>query len=209
MTRFRITSMVAFLALLFAGGCRSPYYADQGALAGGLGGAGLGAIVGSATGHAGAGAAIGAAAGALTGGAVGGALDDIEARNRAQIAAQMGRQPGPGAATINDIVAMTRSGVEEQLIVNHVANNGVARPLVANDIIYLQQNGVSPRVIAAMQQPRVVAVAPPPGAVLVGAPPPVVVEQRYYGPHWGYWGPGYYRPYDPGPHVAWGVSVSH
>jgi outer membrane lipoprotein SlyB len=209
MSRFRAALPLAIVALAMSIGCRSPYYADQGALAGGLGGAGVGALIGSASGHTGAGAVIGAAAGALTGGAVGGALDDIEARNRAQIAAQMGRQPGPGAVNINDVVAMSRSGVDEQLIVNHVNNNGVARPLVANDIIYLQQNGVSPRVIAAMQQPRVIAVAPPPGAVLVSGPPPVVVEQRYYGPHWGYWGPGYYRPYDPGPHVAWGVSVSH
>ncbi len=206
MVRTWLVSLVAVFALATNVSCRSPYYADQGALAGGLGGAGLGAIIGSATGHAGAGAAIGAAAGALTGGAVGGALDDIEARNRAQIAAQMGRQIPAGAVSINDVVAMTRSGVQEQLIVNHVANNGVDHQLVANDIIYLQQMGVSPRVIAAMQQPRVVAVAPPPGAVLVGGPPPVVVEQRYYGPHWGYWGPRYY---DPGPHVSWGVAVSH
>src|SRR5437868_5958700 len=148
MIRFPAAMVVVAAAFAAAIGCRSPYYADQGALAGGLGGAGLGALIGSASGHAGAGAAIGAAAGALTGGAVGGALDDIDARNRAQIAATMGRQVGPGAVSINDVVAMTRSGVDEQLIANHVANNGVQRPLVANDIIYLQQSGVSPRVIA-------------------------------------------------------------
>ena len=34
---------------------------------------------------------IGAGIGALTGSAIGGALDDIEARNRAEIAAQLGR----------------------------------------------------------------------------------------------------------------------
>src|SRR5262245_25242868 len=195
MMRLTGSVFVALVAFL-AAGCHSPYYADQGALAGGLGGAGLGALVGSASGHAGAGALIGAAAGAITGGAVGGALDDIDARNRAQIAAQMGRAPGPGAVTINDVVAMSRSGVDEQLIVNHVSANGVARPLVANDIIFLQQNGVSPPVIAAMQQPRVVAAQP----VVVGPPPPVVVAQPYYG--------HYYRPYY-GPRVAWGVSVAH
>ena len=73
-------------------GCASPYYADRGALAGGLGGAGLGAIIGSTSGAAGAGAVIGAAAGALTGNAIGSSLDDIDARNRAQIAAQSGQQ---------------------------------------------------------------------------------------------------------------------
>ncbi len=82
MTRPVTAWLLVVTALVFASqsGCRSPYYADQGALAGGLGGAGLGALVGSASGNAGAGAAIGAVAGAVTGGAVGGALDDIEAR---------------------------------------------------------------------------------------------------------------------------------
>ncbi|HEY2881647.1 MAG TPA: glycine zipper domain-containing protein [Pirellulales bacterium] len=195
-----ISLAIVATSLTLAAGCRSPYYADQGALAGGLGGAGLGAIIGSASGHTGAGAAIGAAAGALTGGAVGGALDDIDAKNRAQIAAQMHAQVGAGAVSINDVVAMTRSSVDENLIVNHVNANGVQRPLQANDIIYLQQNGVSPRVIATMQQR--VAAQPPPGAVVVPAGA-VVVPDGYYGP--GYWGPGYYHPY--GPRVAWGVSV--
>ncbi len=131
MTRPFTAWLLVVTALVFASqsGCRSPYYADQGALAGGLGGAGLGALVGSASGHAGAGAAIGAVAGAVTGGAVGGALDDIEARNRAQIAAQMGRAPPSGAVNVTDVVAMARAGVNDQLIVNHLNANGLARPL--------------------------------------------------------------------------------
>jgi hypothetical protein len=79
-------------SLLFGlSGCASPYYADQGALAGGLGGAGLGAIIGSASGAAGPGAVIGAVAGTLAGGAIGSGLDDIDAKNRAQIAAATGQ----------------------------------------------------------------------------------------------------------------------
>ena len=136
---------IGLMVLAMSAGCRSPYYADQGALAGGVGGAGLGALIGSASGHAGAGAAIGAVAGRCTGGAVGGALDDIDARNRAQIAASMNRPVNPGAATVNDVIAMTHAGVDENLIVNHVTANGLVRPLQSNDVIYLQQNGVSPR----------------------------------------------------------------
>ncbi len=83
MSRALYGSLIAVLLLSAGTGCHSPYYADQGALAGGLGGAGLRALIGSASGHTGAGAAIGAAAGALTGGAVGGALDNIDAKNRA------------------------------------------------------------------------------------------------------------------------------
>lgn len=174
--------VIAGLLLAAASGCHSPYYADQGALAGGLGGAGLGALIGSTSGHTGAGAAIGAAAGALTGGAVGGALDNIDAKNRAQIAAATGHPPT--AVSINDVVAMTRSGIDEQIIVNQLASSGLQRPLQANDVIYLQQNGVSPHVISIMQQTRVAYAGAPPGAVVVPAgPPPVVVASPYYGPY--------------------------
>ncbi|MCC7084467.1 MAG: hypothetical protein IT427_05625 [Pirellulales bacterium] len=191
-----------YLLLLFSIGsigCRSPYYQDQGALAGGLGGAGLGAIIGSTTGHAGAGAAIGAAAGALTGGMVGGALDEIDAKNRAQIAAQMGRPLPAGAVSVEDVVAMSQSKVDEQLMINQINNHGMNRTIQSGDLIALQNSGVSTRVIAAMQQPR--AVAGPPGPVVVeGAPPVVVAQPVYYGPP-PYWGPPPYRTYGAG--VVW------
>jgi len=165
------------LAAVCVPGCRSPYYADRGALFGGLTGAGLGAIVGDATGgNAGTGAVIGAGLGALTGSAMGQAVDDIEAQNRAEIARQLGQPVRPGAATIRDVVAMSRAGVTERLIVTHIQNNGVAAPLTAADVIYLHQQGVAPNVIQAFQ-------SPPPPAV---APPAVIVEQPTYGPgcHW-------------------------
>src|SRR5262249_5205993 len=101
----------------------------------------------------------------------------------------------PGAVNVNDVVAMSRAGVNDQLIVNHLNANGLARPLQANDIIYLQQNGISPGVIDAMQRTRV-AVAQPAGAVVVpGGPPPgaVVVAGPGY-----YYGPRYYGYYHHG-----------
>ncbi|HZZ27740.1 MAG TPA: glycine zipper domain-containing protein [Pirellulales bacterium] len=194
MTRVMSCSFVTLLAACV--GCHSPYYADQGALAGGLGGAGLGALIGSASGHTGAGAAIGAAAGAISGGLVGGALDNIDAKNRAQIAAATGHPLS--AVSVNDVIAMTRSGIDEQIVVNQIATSGLQRPLLANDVIYLQQNGVSPHVISIMQQTRVAVASPPPGTVVVpGGPPPVVVADPY-------WGPRYYHPYY-GP--RYGVTV--
>ncbi len=79
---------------------------------------------------------------------------------------------------------MTRSGIDEQIIVNQLASSGLQRPLQANDVIYLQQNGVSPHVISIMQQTRVAVAMAPPGAVVVPAgPPPVVVASPYYGPY--------------------------
>jgi hypothetical protein len=201
-------ALVCLCALAAATGCRSPYYQDRGTAAGALGGAGIGALVGSATGDAGAGALIGAGVGALTGNVVGGALDDIEARNRAEIAGRLGRPVAAGAATPSEVVAMSRAGVDPRLIVNYVNNSGVAQPVTAQDVIYLHQQGVSPDVIQAMQTPRV-AQAPP--AVVVPPPGPVVVEEVVYGPP-PYCAPPhfhYYHHHHHHPHVGWGVSFSN
>ncbi len=166
----------------FAAGCQSPYYADRGAGLGALAGAGAGAIIGNQSGNAGTGAVIGAGLGALTGATVGSGMDEMAAQNRAQIAAQMGRQVPAGAATVNEVVSMTKANVDPRLIQNYIQTSGVAQPLGPNDIIYLSNNGVSSDVIQTMQNP------PP---VVVG-PPPVIVEEHYYGrpgcyvPHYGY-----------------------
>jgi hypothetical protein len=172
---------------------------------GALGGAGVGALVGSASGNAGTGALIGAGVGALTGNVVGGSLDDVQARNRAEIAASMGRPVAAGAATPAEVVAMSRAGVNPQLITNYIHSSGVAQPPSAQDVIYLSQQGVAPEVIQAMQTPRVAQVQP---AVFVPPPPgPVVVEDVYYGPPPCYPPPYCHGPY--GPRVGWGVSFSN
>jgi hypothetical protein len=192
--------------LLAWGGCASPYAADRGALFGGLLGAGTGAVVGNALGSTGAGAAIGAGVGALSGAAIGSELDAQDARNRAEIEARLGRQVAAGAVTIDDVVAMTRSGVDEEVIVNHVRINGSAYPPQTADLIHLQNMGVSPRVIQAMQQP-------PMQRAVVREAPPVIVHERYYDPYWGPQPPYYYHRHyhrhcgPPPPRVSWGVSV--
>lgn len=178
-------------------GCRSPYYADRGAAAGGLLGAGAGAIIGSQTGSAGAGAAIGAGLGALTGSVFGSQMDEVAAQNRAAIAAQLGRQVTPGAATSAEVIAMSQAGVDPQLIINYIQTSGVAAPATAQDVIYLHQQGVATPVIQAMQTP--VAPAVPPG----GGGPVVVEEVHHYGP------PVFYGPPEPycAPRVGFGVRI--
>lgn len=199
----RLPRSVAFVSLLGVAlvGCQSPYRSDRGALFGGLGGAGVGAIVGNAVGNPAAGAAIGAGVGAVSGAAIGGALDDIEAQNRAEIAARLGRPVAAGAVSTDDVIAMTRAGVAEENIVTHIRSHGTVAPLQATDLVFLSQQGVSPRVIQAMQQPPQMA-GPP--MVVRGASPPVIVEE-YYGPPPMYWGPpyGYCRPRGG---VHWGVG---
>jgi hypothetical protein len=205
----RNACLVLAFALIFAPalGCNSPYRADRGALFGGLVGAGTGALIGDAVGNAGAGAAIGAGVGAISGAVVGSELDEIEARNQAMIEQQLGRQLAAGAVTIDDVLAMTRAGVNDELIVNHINAHGMARTLQASDLIMLQQSGVSTRVISAMQNPP----PQPAKAVVVRepAPTPVIVEEYHYGPPvWRpYYGPHhYYRHYPPRSGVSWGLS---
>jgi hypothetical protein len=200
-------SFAVLIGLIGGTGCRSPYYADRGAGVGALGGAGVGALVGNAVGDTAAGALIGAGVGALGGAAVGSAIDEVQAQNRAEIAAQLGRQVQPGAATIEEVVAMNQQGVDPRLIQNYVRTSGMSRPLSAADVIYLHNAGVATDVIQIMQTPPAPAAAP-----MVAQGPPVIVEEHYYPGPW-YYGPhfGYYhhhrRACGPGPHVSWGVSV--
>ena len=195
-TRFGLLSSAVAVAL--CAGCASPYYADRGAAFGGVTGAGVGALVGSAVDHPVAGALLGAGVGAVSGAAVGRGMDDIEARNRAAIAATMGRQPPPGAVAFDEVIAMSQAGVSEDVIVNHIRYNGVQRPPQTGDLIALQRANVSPRVIAALQappaQPAGVPMAPMP---MTAGPPP---------PPWGY--PAYYYPPPPPPPIGYGFGVS-
>ena len=199
--RHRIPQLLLALVALTATGCRSPYYADRGAGLGALAGAGAGAIIGDATGgNAGTGALIGAGLGAVTGATVGDAMDEMQARNRAEIAAQLGRQVQAGAATKEEVVAMTHAGVSPLLISNYVRTSGVVQPLSANDVIYLHNQGVATEVIQVMQ-------TPPAPAAVAQAPPPVIVEEHYHGgpychPHFGY-----YRHARRRPRTSFGFSI--
>lgn len=195
--RFRSGLIYSAAAMTLSAGCASPYYADRGAAFGGVTGAGVGALVGSAVDHPIAGALVGAGVGAVSGAAVGQGLDNIEARNRATIAATMGRQVPPGAVATDDVIAMSQAGVNEDVIVNHIRYNGMQRPPQTGDLIALQRANVSPRVIAAMQAPPAqaagVPMAPPP--MVVGPPPPAYVY------------PGYYYP-PPPPPMGYGFGVA-
>jgi len=190
-TPFFVLLLIILAPLALSSGCCSPYHTDQGALAGGLVGAGTGAVVGHALGSTAAGALIGTGVGVLGGAAIGNSMDQADARNRAIIAQQLGRQVDPGAVSVADVIAMTRASVNEDLVINHIHAHGMAAPLQTSDLINLPQQGVSSRVIAAMQESPPRLQQP---VVVQPSPPPVVVEEYpyYYGPR-VYVGPGYYR----------------
>jgi hypothetical protein len=222
--RLRIQTMrgwpllaLALLGCCFSSlGCRSPYYADRGALTGGLAGAGLGAVIGDASGNAGPGAVLGAAVGALTGNVIGEGIDADMARSRAEVEARMGRQMS-GAVATHDVVAMTQAGLSEDVISTYIRTHGVAQPPTAADLINLRNQGVSDRVLQALQQTP----SPVAPVAYAAAPPREVVVEQYYGP--GYYGPGFYSPaYCPPPAYlhyhhhrhrrhgpSWGFSVGH
>jgi hypothetical protein len=129
-------------------------------------------------------------------------MDESEARNRALIEQKMGQQVAAGAVTTPDVIAMTRANVDEGLIINHIRSHGLAAPLQTADVIYLQQQGVSKNVIAAMQSQPVAVAAP---QTVVAYPPPgsVIVEERWGRPGYYYEQPRYYVPPPP---IGIGVS---
>lgn len=195
------------LGLVSGTGCLSPYYTDRGAGVGALGGGLAGAAIGHHNGNTAGGALLGTALGALGGAVVGSVMDQEIARNTAVIEERMGRRLS-GAVTTSDVVAMTRAGVGDEVITSHINANGVAQRPSAGDVISLHNQGVSERVINAMQNagaPRVAAGPPP--------PMPVIVEEHYlapYPPPPPYWHRRHYHHPPPcGPGVSWGVSVSH
>src|SRR5262249_34368704 len=106
----RLTGASLACLLATAAGCATETHTGNGALLGGLLGTGVGALVGEAVGSPGTGALIGAGVGAISGAAIGSEMDEMEARNRAQIAAQMSRPVNPGACTVGDVLAMSQAG---------------------------------------------------------------------------------------------------
>lgn len=211
------------LTTTVSGGCQTPNYQRNGTILGGLGGAGLGAAIGNKSQNALPGALIGGAIGAIAGNALGEGVDQDRAAAQQQAYAQgAGAQAARGAVTPQDVIAMSRAGLSEDVIATHVRTNGVTQQLQANDLIYLRSQGVSDSVLQAMQtaptsqtkysSAYTAAIPPPPPAR------PVVVEHVYpaYYPPPPYWG-GYYHHghhhhhghyHRPAPsHVHWGISI--
>jgi hypothetical protein len=214
-------SVAVVLSSVATGGCQSPNYSRNGTILGGLGGAGLGAAIGSKNGKNGLpGALIGGAVGAIAGNAIGESIDQDRAVAQQHAYAQgSAQQAARGSVTPQDVIAMSRSGLSEDVIANHVRTNGVTQSLQVNDLIYLRNQGVPDSVIQAMQQAPTsqvryqsayTAALPPPPPVR-----PVVVEHIYAAPaycpppyhhHWhGYHHGHHHRP----SHVHWGFSFGH
>lgn len=210
-TRASLLVLVAILPVALSG-CRSPYYADRGALVGGLAGAGLGAAIGENNDNPLLGAAIGAVGGTIAGSAMGAGIDADIAQERAAVQAQIGRQLS-SQVTIPDVVAMSQAGVSEDVMIRQVEAAGVNAEMTTTDVIALHQQGVPTRVIEAMQRARTNGAASR-VAYVQPAPQSVIVERHYvrppcYGPppHAYYHYHGRRGPSCRPPGVSWGISV--
>lgn len=171
----------------------NPCWAQQrttgGAAVGGAAGAIIGGIIGHQNDETPEGALIGGAVGAITGGLIGRAQDNNIAQQRAyrEQAYYQGQQQAyvqqqaiaVSGVSMADVVSMSRSGVSEAVIMNHLQSKGVQRRLEVSDIIALHQQGVSDTLISVMQQAPLATqlAAPARSPVIVQQPTTIVREQ--------------------------------
>jgi hypothetical protein len=151
----RILGAVAVAGLIVSqvGCASSPNRAVEGSVIGGILGAGAGAIIGN-QGHdrdqgRTQGALIGGAIGAL-GGALAGSQVQKQPAQQQQVAA--GQQAmNPNQMSISQVVDLTKQGVNEDVIVDRIRLTNSKYRLSQADVEYLQQNGVSHKVLLEMQ----------------------------------------------------------
>ncbi|MDD5130936.1 MAG: glycine zipper domain-containing protein [Candidatus Omnitrophica bacterium] len=138
--------LYSFLILLFvlvACGCASnKTRIAEGAGIGGAVGALAGGIIGYQSGHPLQGAAIGAAVGGGTGAVVGSQIKKPAPETSTSPAAQL---------TMQQIVDLTKQGVSSDEIITKIKSANSKYSLTADDLDYLQKQGVSQRVIETMQ----------------------------------------------------------
>lgn len=119
--------------------------AVEGAIIGGVLGAGAGGIIGHQGHHGAEGAGIGAAVGAVTGAIIG---SQIEKPNQA---ATVNPASNPNQMTMQQIVELSKQGANENVIIDKILLSNSRFNLNDADITYLKEQGVSQRVIDAMQ----------------------------------------------------------
>jgi Glycine zipper len=169
-------SVLLGLAFLSLTGCQTQNQTN-GAVGGGLIGGALGLGVGALTHNPAAGLAIGAGTGALVGTAVG-ADKDIREAKAAQQQAQAYAAAHP-PLQLTEVVQLSSQGVPPDQIMRQIVNTNSYYNLTPADLQYLNNERVSPTVIALMQQrtpgapvmmvpARPVYYAPPPVAVGIG-----------------------------------------
>lgn len=175
-----LLAVAAVASLVGSTGCSSLNNTEKGALVGGGVGGVVGTAIGAATGNPRTGAAVGALGGAAVGALAGNKEDEKErAIERAESREAVANQYAP--LGLIDVVNLSRGGTDAEVIVAQIRNTNSSFSLSTTDIEYLTQQGVSPRVIRAMQDTRIRGV---PRQVIVREAPVIIERPVYpvYGP---------------------------
>jgi len=122
--------------------------AVEGAVIGGVLGAAAGGIIGHQSHHGGEGAGIGAAVGVVSGAVIG---SQIEKKQSGQAAPQGTQAQNPNQMSTEQIIDMSKQGIHEDVIVDKIRLSNSRFVLSPDDINNLKQQGVSQKVINAMQ----------------------------------------------------------
>jgi hypothetical protein len=83
------------------------------------------------------------------------------------------QSPAPGLSPdLQQVVRLSQAKMSDDIIKTFIANSGKAFPLSADDIIYLNSQGVSAGVISALQATALTSPEPPPAPAPVAPPQP-------------------------------------
>jgi uncharacterized protein YcfJ len=138
---FSLLAVLVFILVI--SGCQTnKTRIAEGAGIGGLVGAAAGGIIGHQSGHGVGGVLIGGAVGAAGGAAVGSQIKKPEQNTQALSSAGL---------SMSKIVELAKQGVSSDEIINKIKATKSQYSLTAEDIGYLKKQGVSQRVIEAMQ----------------------------------------------------------
>lgn len=139
-----LSCFICVSLLVLVAGCESnKTRVAEGSVIGGVIGAAAGGIIGHQMGRGAEGAVIGAATGAGAGALVGA---QIEKPNQQPSAAVSSTQ-----LTVSQVVDMSQQGVSESIIIDRIRSTNSRFILTRQDVDYLKKQGVSQKVIDAMQ----------------------------------------------------------
>jgi len=148
--RRSIAAVLSLAFLVASTGCQSsPNRSGEGALIGGLLGAGAGTIIGNQSHDRDKGRTQGALIGGVVG-ALGGALAGSQMQKQPQQQSS-GQAVNPSQMSIQQIVDMSKQGVNEDVIVDRIRMSNSRFSLSQSDVEYLHGQGVSQKVISSMQ----------------------------------------------------------
>lgn len=141
--------IVSLLLIALSLGCQSTNTrAVEGGVIGGIVGAVGGTIIGHQSDHDAEGALVGAATGAVAGALIG---SQMEKPGQTTQPVQATQPASANQMSIQQIVDLTKQGVHEAVIIDRIRMTNSRFTLNASDIDYLKKQGVSQKVIDAMQ----------------------------------------------------------